>query len=202
MKCNLHNKFPVQAGGRSALAGLVLALAAAAVAGQELPATAQEPVFGLRFPSARVQFEPVPPEVLTACPVLAPENGERVAWMLASAREDKRRVVVLGGFHVRRGTGGEAPRAEPDARGAVVDIGPGGCKLLGPARQVFDTRPPELPAPLQEQLAADLAERYGRAFGNLDHLRDILQRRRVAPTASASPLLYRAFRMEEEDKGR
>ncbi|WP_066339878.1 hypothetical protein [Azohydromonas lata] len=159
---------------------------------QELPIAGQEPVLGLRFPVGRVQFEPLPADVLKACPAaLAVEGRERSGWLLAQAQEGGHRYVALGGFLMPRGGG--AAQVETDLRGAVVDMTSAGCELLGPARRVFDAPPPALPAAALEQLAADLARRYAQAFGSADGLQAVMRRQRLTPAADASPVLHKAL---------
>lgn len=171
----------------------VLSMVAVAASAQELPIAGQEPVLGLRFPVGRVQFEPLPADVLKACPAaLAVEGRERSGWLLAQAQEGGHRYVALGGFLMPRGGGGAA-QVEADLRGAVVDMTSAGCELLGPARRVFDAPPPALPAAALEQLAADLARRYAQAFGSADGLQAVMRRQRLTPPADASPVLHKAL---------
>lgn len=169
-------------------------MAAVAASAQELPIAGQEPVLGLRFPVARVQFEPLPAQVLKTCPALAVEGRERSAWLLAQAQEGGHRYVALGGFLMPRGGVGQV---ETDLRGAVVDMSPAGCELLGPARRVFDAPPPGLPASALEQLANDLARRYAQAFGSADGLQAVMRRQRAAPTAADSPALHKALGVQD-----
>ncbi|WP_157269754.1 hypothetical protein [Azohydromonas aeria] len=178
----------------AALAGAAFASVGTATAQAlpELPIAGVEPVLGLRFPTGRVQFETLPAAVLAGCAGLS-GPGARVAWDLADVSAGGRRYVVLGGFVA----GGEAGAGlEPDARGAVLDIGPDGCRVLGPARAVFDQRPEALPQPVLEQLAADLARRYAGAFGSVDGLHAAIRRQRLIPPPS-SPVLRAALGVEE-----
>lgn len=166
---------------------LTLALAlTGATAACASPASLQEPVFGLRYAEAKVRFEPLPARVLAACPALVNERWDRQSWVYAQQEEGATARYVIGGRYVQRAQRGpdsprpaRAPQTQPDPQGAVIEIGPQGCVLHGPAREVFDSPPPEIPAAALDALAADLGIRYRQAFGGPQKLHDALRRQHV-----------------------
>lgn len=149
---------------------------------------AKDPVFGLSYKPAQVSFDAVPQDVAEACPSLVNERWSRKLWVYAQTEQAPHRYYVLGGFYVRRAPPAKRESLEVDPMGAVVDLHGNQCELLGPAREVFDSRPDELPAASLELLAADLVERYARAFGGRAALVAELKRQRVEPGPKSTVL--------------
>lgn len=165
---------------------LPLALDTPSAGAASLVAAVQEPVFGLRYAPAKVRFEPLPASVLSACPSLVNERWDRESWIHARQSEGATLRYVIGGRYVTRVQPGpgvpspaSAPQTQPDVQGAVIELGPSGCVLHGPAREVFDSPPAELPAEALDALAADLGLRYRQAFDGQPGLQAALKRQKV-----------------------
>jgi hypothetical protein len=109
-------------------------------------------------------------------------------WVFAEADEGARRYYVLGGFYLRREKPGLAPRPEPDPQRAVVELQGGLCKLVGPAREVFDSRPDELAPTTLDSLAVDLVDKYVKSFGGKAALKKALAKHRIDISLLRSPL--------------
>lgn len=167
--------------------GLCVAFCAS---GGGLPAGGlQDPVLGLRYLSKAVSFEALPAEVLAQCPALSDEHWLREASTYGHVEDDGHSYYVMGGLYLRRpGAPRELPRSQVDTQGAVLDIHEGRCDLLGPAREVFDSRPREMPPAALDRLADDLLARYITAFGGHDGLRKAMRRQGVHPNAMQGAL--------------
>jgi hypothetical protein len=166
---------------RNSIALACVILASATGLAENSPRLMQDPVLGLRYHTAKIHFDALPADVQAACPALVNERWDRHLWVLASTRDAAKSYYVVGGYFVLRQQEATAPRVEPDVRGAVFEVANGQCALLGPAREVFDSRPEELAEPMLEALAVDLAARYTRAFGGAVALRAAMRRQRVSP---------------------
>ena len=143
------------------------------------PATIRDPIFGLSYRSANVVFDRLPADVQAACPSLTTERWDRKAWLYGSAQDGARRYYVIGGLFVQR-----SPVAyRPDSQGAVLEIEDGQCTLLGPAREVFETRPDTIPLPVLERLGRDVRDRYDHAFRGHDAFVREVQRQRASTRA-------------------
>lgn len=140
----------------------------------------QDPVLGLRYQAGKIQLDALPAEVQSACPVVNAE-WDRHLWVYAPTRDGAKSYYVVGGYFVHRQQSASAPRFEADVRGAVFEVKNARCALLGPAREVFESRPEELAEPTLDALAVDLAARYTRAFGGAVPLREAMRRQRVSP---------------------
>ncbi|MDP3671414.1 MAG: hypothetical protein Q8R69_17205 [Telluria sp.] len=175
-----------------AVAVALLAAASCAALAEDAPRTLQDPVLGLRYQIATVQFDALPGEVLSTCPVLVNEQWDRRLWVYASLRDSERTYYVVGGYYIRRFRSGDFRQFEPDPKGVVFQVEGTQCTLIGPAREVFDAQPEEIALPVLEQLATDLFARYMRAFGGPDQFRAELRRQHVEPKR-LSTVLREAF---------
>lgn len=147
---------------RRALVVLAIGIGQAAAAAE--PATIRDPVFGLSYRPASVVFDRLPSEVQVACPDLTTERWDRKAWVYGATQDGERRYFVIGGLFVQR-----SPVAyRPDRQGAVLVIEGGRCTLLGPASEVFETRPDTIPLAALMRLGRDVRARYDHAFRGRD----------------------------------
>jgi hypothetical protein len=174
--------------GRSPLLIAASALSSTALAVSPLPKTAQDPVFGLKYEVRTSSFQTLPMVVKTACTDLVNERWDRMLWVFAEADESARRYYVLGGFYIRREKPGVAPHPEPDPIGAVVELQDGRCKLVGPAREVFDSRPDELAPATLDSLAVNLVDKYIQSFGGKAALKRALAKHRIEIGRLSAPL--------------
>jgi hypothetical protein len=174
--------------GLSQLLIAAFALSSTALAGAPLPKTTQDPVLGLKYEISTSSFQALATVVKTACTGLTNERWDRMLWVFAEVDEGTRRYYVLGGFYLRRDKPGVAPHPEPDPIGAVVELQDGRCTLIGPAREVFDSRPEELAAATLDSLAADLVDKYVRSFGGKAAFKKALAKQRIDIARLRNPL--------------
>lgn len=167
-----------------------------AAAAEHVPRTLRVPVVGLLYEVASAKFEPLPAEARSKCPTMADnENMRSVFWIYASAQEGRRIYYIVGGYGIRaHAEPPEFPRYEPLDLGTVFQTEGDDCKVLGEAREVFETRYfEETSQRVLQQLADNLASRLSQAFGGQDKLRDKLRRQHPNP-AAVSPELSVAFK--------
>lgn len=166
-----------------------------ALAKEAPPRILQEPIFGLQLEAANPQLELLPDEVRNTCFEIA--DNERMtgrAWVYASVREANATYYVVAGYFKRSHPAPGERRYRVDTYGGVYRILDKKCVGIGAAREVFDVRPfNEIPQPILQQLAVDLAARLTRAFGGHDQLRAELRKRRT-DLKHLSPELQQAFR--------
>lgn len=180
---------------RCALLFLMLTGICLTSAAEQAPKMLRVPVVGLRYQVAKVHFEPLPERVLDACPSLAPdENMRGVFWVYAAAQEGEDVYYVIGGYGVRsRPEPPQYPRYELQDLGTVVHVSSRGCNLQGEALEVFQTRYfEEIPQPVLQRLADDLASRLAVSFGGKHRLAEEL-RRQQSHVKEISPELNKAF---------
>jgi hypothetical protein len=171
---------------RSGLALLALTLVtgvAVAVAGDVRP-LAQDPVFGLRYRTGAVHFEPFPATLQARCPSLTNARWNRELWIFAAADG----FYVVGGFYVKATPDGGLTHYERDPQGVLLRIDDARCDLLGPARESFASRPEEVSPETLKHLSDDLAARYARAFGGTELFRRALHKQHVDPSQFKAPL--------------
>lgn len=176
-----------------AIVSLTFGTGAAAMAA--LPRIAQEPVLGLRYETAKVQFEPLPEEVSSQCKEYANTEswGSRLL-VYALIHAGARTYYIVGGYRERLHPAPSESRYEVDDRGGVLSIEGAECTVYGQAREVFDARFfEETPQPILQQLAAAHARTLAQAFGGPDRLRAELRNQRI-DADRLSPELLEAFK--------
>lgn len=171
--------------GPGAAAVLFLFTALASAAGLD----AVDPLFGLRYDASSIRFEAADAGLTTTCTELVNARWNRKLLIYASAERGGVKFLVVGGFYVpRTGTG----RAQPDRVGAILQIKGNTCKLMGPARETFDS-PTDLSKSALMDLANNAACRYSSAFGSHAAFMTALRRQRIRVTSQNSPILYKAM---------
>ena len=147
------------------------------------PRILREPVFGLRYESAKIRFERLPPSAIASCPALSDdENGSAVWFVFGKAIDSSSKTYyVIGGYETRTATPYPHQRYQTDGLGVVFSIEGPTCTIIDSARQVFDDRlfDDELPQPMLKLLARDVTERLVRAFGGDDRLETEFARQRI-----------------------
>jgi hypothetical protein len=146
------------------------------------PRVLQEPVFGLRFEAAKAGFEILPNDVAPKCMEYAGTKSWGVGklFVFASTRDADQTYYVVGGYWERRIPKPSESRYERDKYGGVIAVNGENCIGLGRARDVFDARYfKEIPQPVLQRLADDLANRLLRAYGTSAHLRDAFERQHI-----------------------
>jgi hypothetical protein len=138
----------------------------------------KDPIFGLPYDPARTQFEAAEEDLLSRCPELVNARWTRRMWVFARIDAAEGRFTVIGGYYVRRDAGSGDKAVETDDRGAVIQQTATECKLIGPAREVFDY-PTEIAVPTLEALARDAAARFVRAYGGNQKFLAALSRQKV-----------------------
>lgn len=150
-----------------------------------------DPVFALTYAPEKVHFDPAPTDLLATCPELVNERWSRQLWIYAENRTPEGTFLVIGGFYASRPP---APaKLEIDPKGAVTEITASGCKLLGPAREVFQYPEGLVAAPVLKALAFDLVRRYRNAFGGAVALQTVLRNQKVHLTDPRDAVLRDAL---------
>ena len=151
----------------------------AAFASDKPPSVLKEPVLGLRYETARVRFEPLPPNAITECETLRDNKDRSTVWYVYARATDTtgRKYFIIGGYDIRH----DAPpglKYQTDGLGVVLFTHNGTCTYIDSARQVFEDRlfDQELPEATLIELADDFANRLVRAHGGEQNLRAALQR--------------------------
>lgn len=160
-------------------------------AASQPPRTLQDPVFGLRIELSKASLDALPDDVLSRCSELANDQERMRLWVYGAATDAGRRYFVVGGYYVRHGA---KPRGRSDysldTRGVVFYLQGDKCALIGPARETFDARFfEEIPQPVLQQLATDVAQRLTRAFGGGAQLRRQFERQKLLSTSLPVELL-------------
>jgi hypothetical protein len=150
-----------------------------------------DPVFGLSYQPDQVQFEPAPADLLAKCPALQNAMWTRRLWIYAKTDGPDGQVLVVGGFYLRRLS--STVRAETDPKGAMLKTSRAGCRLLGPAREVFRYPDDLVALPVLEALAADLVRRYRLAFGGSAALSRTLLQQHALPAGARDAVLRDAL---------
>lgn len=148
------------------------------------PLTLRDPVFGLRIELSKASLDALPNDVLSRCPELANDQESMRLWVYGATVDAGRRYFVVGGYYIRLAA---QPRGGAnyslDTRGVVFYVQGDKCTLIGPARETFDARFfEEIPQPVLQQLATDLAQRLTRAFGGATRLRLQFERQKLLAT--------------------
>ncbi|TXG00705.1 type VI secretion system tube protein Hcp [Massilia arenae] len=147
------------------------------------PRILREPVFGLRYESAKIGFERLPPSAIASCPTLSDDENGRAVWYVFGKASDSsnRTYYVIGGYEIRTAAPFPHQRYQTDGLGIVFSIEGSMCTIIDSARQVFDDRlfDDELPQPILKLLAHDVTARLVRAFGGADRLETEFANQRI-----------------------
>jgi len=173
-----------------------LALVSCTSQAKEVPPRAlQEPVLGLRLPTAKLRLNVLPDDVRNKCAVLA--DNERLKghlWVYATAKDAASIYYVAGGYYERPNPEPGQPKYQLDTTGAVFQILGESCIGYGGGKEVFDARYfEETPQPILQKLAIDLAVQLARTLGGPDRLRNELRNQRI-DFDQLSPELQKAFK--------
>jgi hypothetical protein len=152
----------------------------------------REPVFGLRYETSKVKFEPLPTQALANCSTLVDNEYSRGVWYVYAQATDVsgRTYYAVNGYEIR-------DRAPPHLKydnegfGVLFFTDRGTCTVLDMPRQVFDDRifDEEMSQPMLKQLAADVVRRLTRAFGGTDRLRTELRNQHITQDGLSPELL-------------
>lgn len=163
------------------VAAALSALISCSAAAEPGPRTLTEPVLGLRYETARVKFDSLPAQTLATCETLRDNEYGRGIWFIQAQATDSagRTYYVSGGYEVRTEPG--HAHYETGGLGAVFFTEQGTCTYLDTARQIFEDRlfNDELPEHVLKLLAADVAHRLVKAYGNADKLRKELKNQHI-----------------------
>lgn len=177
---------------------VTLLSASPAIAAERVPEHLYEPVFGLRYATARAHFPTAPAIVLQYCgdQLTNPRWGRQI-YVYASSATDEGALYVLGGYLQRRSGAAPAFAGEaaiiPDKIGVLLRLQGDRCELIGPARESFDSPPEEIKLTDLDTLATALIAQYRTAFGSKADIPDMLRRQRLKPPAPSTSILGRAL---------
>jgi hypothetical protein len=169
-------------------AALLIAIcttAAAAPDSDKRPPFLTVPVLGLRLPLDHVNLELFPEDLRLKCPQLydAEAYTSRV-WIVGRASDAGKRYYVLTGYFERFNPAPGRKRFEYWNNGAVYTVTDTRCGG-DDARETFDVHDENaaisgnVPIPILQALASDLAVRTVKAFGGPDKLRAALISQRI-----------------------
>lgn len=155
-----------------------------AVASTDIPPRIlREPVFGLRYESAKIKFERLPSSAIANCPTLADDENSRAVWYVFGQASDSasKTYYVIGGYEIRAGVPYPHQRYETEGLGVVLSIEGSTCTIIDSARQVFDDRlfDDELPQSILKRLAHDVTKRLVGAFGTAGRLETEFANQRI-----------------------
>lgn len=165
------------------------------------PRVLQEPVFGLRLPTAKLRLNVLADEIRNKCAPLADtEKWRGRLWVYATTKDAGGMYYVVGGYYERLNPEPGQPQYHLDTTGAVFQIVGETCIAYGGAKEVFDARYfEETPQAILQKLASDLAAQLARALGGSERLRTELRNQRIE-FDQISPELQEAFRTYLESK--
>lgn len=178
-----------------ALALLLLAGGHVVAAPWGAPKIVQEPVFGIKYDIEQAHFDLFPRALLARCSEYSDTTNWTVdqMWVYATARAGEATYYVIGGTLKRRNPQAFQSRYELDPLGGVISIEGSRCIGYGQAREVFNARNfDEIPRPVLQALADDLADRLVRGLGGERNFRRILKKNKIEEQ-SLSPELTGAF---------
>lgn len=177
------------------LLSLLLAQAPVACAQAAMPSTLIEPLFGLKIAPEKAQLKQLAEPVRKLCREIA-DTKQLTArmWIFARANDTEASYYLVGGHIQRKHPGRGESTFRLDDRGGIYRIENGGCTGIGPVREVFAVRPAdEVPLPVLQRLATEMAITLQRAVGGSDALKQALARKRIDASA-LSPELQEAFK--------
>jgi hypothetical protein len=165
---------------------------AAPFVGKKPPLYINDPLIGLRV-AANAKLDPLP-EALNVMCKRVPEDTTSTAhlWIFANASDAGASYYVLSGYSEVRRTPMDAPLYDSVERGGMYIVANGKC-ISDPADEYFEGPTDEVPLPILQVLARDLAARLVRALGDADKLRAEIKNQRIDFEA-LPPVLQDAFR--------
>jgi hypothetical protein len=164
------------------VAGALLIMSAIGASAAETPfRVLQDPVLGLRYDVRQTYFDPVPQDVFALCrSLLVSQNVTGHYWVYGKANDAARTYYVIGGYSEDLHPAPGYPRYQKDERGVIAYVQGQTCRVIDPARDVFDDRNyDEISQPMLQKLGDDFAARLVRAFGGANQLRTELRNQRV-----------------------
>jgi len=159
------------------------------------PSVLQEPVLGLRLPIAQLRLDTLPDEIRNKCEALADnERWKGRLWVYATAKDAAGTYYVVGGYYERPHPKPDQARYYLDTSGAIFQILGETCIGYGGAKEVFDARYfEEIPQPILQKLASDLAVQLARGLGGANRLKVELRNQHIDFNQLA-PELQEAFK--------
>ena len=177
-----------------------LSTAAAAATSNQPPLFISVPALGLRLPLDRLNLDPFPEDIRSACDQISDkERSTGHMWIFGRAKDAASTYFVLSGYFKRRSPDAERPRYTILDDGFVFTIRGNKCGGDPDASETFDVRDPNadntgnVPIPILRELAHDLAAQTVRAVGGADKLRAEIKNQRL-DFNTLSPELQEAFR--------
>lgn len=167
------------------IAAAIILTASPSTWGNETPQSLTDPLLGLRYKLAQVQFEPVSAALTAACPVLAGSERMNGVWFIYARTLDAsgKTYYVIDGYEIRhRPEPPDLSRYEVSGFGMIIGHTLDQCEVIeADARQVFQDRVFEdaLPQHVMKRLADDYVSRMLKAFGGVDKLTAEIARQRV-----------------------
>lgn len=154
-----------------------------AVGAADQPNVLREPVLGLRYEPANVNFDPLPDDAIANCETLQNDANRRAVWYLFARTTDasSRTYYIIGGYEISTHIPPGRSKFDTDGLGVTLFTEGSQCTVIDTARQVFDDQlyDEEMPQQTLRALANNLAERLLRAYGNPDRLRRELRNQHV-----------------------
>jgi len=156
---------------------VLLGIASGLSCAQPMPRLLQDPVLGLRYEPASIQFAPVPQQLLNDCPVLTDGGHHRRAFFIFASASDTsgRLYYLLNGYEVRHRLGdARFPRYVVDEYGPLIMMRNRACVMIeheGADRLLGRTFTEEYSQDIQRRLLTDYANRLVAAYGSKDQLR-------------------------------
>ena len=180
---------------RMAVAALFsISVTAAATGSDKPPKFLTVPVLGLRVPLERINVEPLPEGIQIKCPQLYDEHRYTAyMWIFGQAKDAASSYYVLAGYYKRSNPGPGRRKYELSEQGTVFTVTGDKCGGDG-AEETFGSHDSNadhdgnVPDRVLKALAADLAARTVKAFGDPDRLRAELKAQRVDFNALPSEL--------------
>lgn len=178
------------------ITAVMILIACPATWGNETPQFLSDPLLGLRYKLAQVQFEPVSAGLGAACPMLAGSERMDGVWFIYARALDAagKTYYVIDGYEIRRRPAPpDFPRYEGGGFGMIIGQTHDRCEVIeSDARQVFQDRVFEeaLPQHVMQRLAVDYVSRLRKAFGGTDKLNAEIARQRVELDSLSEELSY------------
>lgn len=175
------------------LVGALITGPADSAPGDHPPRYLQEPVLGLRMELKGLGLDLLPETIRSRCSQIADdERWTGQVWILAQATDATTQYYVVAGYFKRRHPGPGEGLYDTGSQGGVYMVTATTCGG-DPARETFDVRDfNQIPQPVLQQLAHDLATKLTRAFGGSDRLRAEIRNQRI-DFNGLSPELQQAF---------
>lgn len=175
---------------RALVAALLSLTSAASLAGDKPPRFITDPLLGLRL-DASVKLDPLPAELNILCE-RTPESWVSREWVFARTNDAATTYYVVSGYSKRVAPEPGQSLYEPIERGGLYAITGNKC-VSDAAGEYFEAPTDDVPLPILQRLAKDLAARLVRAVGGADTLRTEIKNQRIDFDA-LSPELQAAFK--------